>query len=174
MHILINIIDFPFVWNPTLVLLVVVPSDMLFCLWRAGRAIYAMAEGYAAAHDERAGKAAKKRAEGIGADDFVPIFLYVTIHAQLPTPFQVCSCIKRFASDTERNSEAGYYLTCAPHRQSLPRLADPPADLRFVSARAGASRARWCTSPTPTTIRRATLRPAWRSGRGAEAGRRQG
>ena len=158
----------------------VVPSDMLFCLWRAGRAIYAMAEGYAAAHDERAGKAAKKRAEGIGADDFVPIFLYVTIHAQLPTPFQVCSCIKRFASDTERNSEAGYYLTCAPHRPALPpplyhtRASGPPADPRFLSAHAGASRARWCTSPTPTTIRRAMLRPAWQSGRGAEAGRRQG
>ena len=101
----------------------VVPSDMLHCLWSVGRKIYAIAEQYAAANERKAVAAAeqrgedvsarkKKRPEGIGADDFVPIFLYVTIHALLPTPFQVCTCIKRFASDTERNSEAGYYLTC--------------------------------------------------------------
>ena len=54
-------------------------------------------------HSQKAAQKSKK--EGIGADDFVPIFLFVTIHAELPTPFQVCTCIKRFASDTERNSE---------------------------------------------------------------------
>jgi hypothetical protein len=143
----------------------VVPSDMLYCLWKVGRAIYELAEGYAEANEERAideaeargedvakrrcvcsqgrqlgvsfaiclsirqvrlacagalacddtvsrvssarsQKAAQKsKKEGIGADDFVPIFLFVTIHAELPTPFQICTCIKRFASDTERNSE---------------------------------------------------------------------
>ena len=84
----------------------VVPSDMLHCLWKVGREIYKIAELYAAANErklvaameargEDVDKRKKKRPEGIGADDFVPIFLWVTIHALLPTPFQICTCIKR-------------------------------------------------------------------------------
>ena len=78
-------------------------------------------------------KIGKEAEEAIGADHFVPIFLYVTIHAELPTPFQCCQLMKRFALDAERNSEVsldwtqihdldgdlhhgllqvGYYLTC--------------------------------------------------------------
>eukprot|EP01051_Picozoa_sp_SAG22_P018268 SAG22_NODE_3030_length_2013_cov_2.535005_1_plen_115_part_00 len=58
--------------------------------------------------------------QAIGADQFFPIFLYVVIQAgggrlagggTLPSPFQCCAYMQRFAPDVYRNSEMGYYLT---------------------------------------------------------------
>ena len=43
----------------------VVPSDMLYCLWKVGRAIYELAEGYAEANEARAIDEAEARGEDV-------------------------------------------------------------------------------------------------------------
>lgn len=47
-----------------------------------------------------------------GADDMLPIFIYVLIHAQLKNAATACAVMEFCCDRSTLNDEYGYYLTC--------------------------------------------------------------
>jgi hypothetical protein len=46
----------------------------------------------------------------LGADDFLPIFIYVLVRAQIPKLLSLCEELQAFCDPDQRMSESGYYL----------------------------------------------------------------
>ena len=47
----------------------------------------------------------------LGADEFLPIFVYVTVHAQLDSPLRDKECMWALCEPDMIAGEGGYYLT---------------------------------------------------------------
>eukprot|EP00736_Rhodelphis_marinus_P000161 Rmarinus@m.23339 len=77
------------------------PLDMLNCLHRTGLKIYELVR-----------ECSGRPGVDIGADTFIPIYLYVAVQADLPCPFHCLHFIQNFTTELEKRTELGYYLAC--------------------------------------------------------------
>jgi hypothetical protein len=95
----------------------VMPTDKLAALLRAAKVIY----GTHAAEKEARKKALRKStpkgtkvpkmADELGADEFLPIFIFVTVNAELSSPLKDKECMWSLCEPDMVAGEGGYYLT---------------------------------------------------------------
>jgi len=83
-----------------------VPDDILQCLLACAQAIYRSARENAVA------RASEHAYDEVGADSFLPIFIYVVIHSDLPHVHRTLHMVSQYSSESERMAESGYYVTC--------------------------------------------------------------
>ena len=84
------------------------PSEKLACLLRAAREINA---AVIRAERERAGADRdRRRSIGAGADVFLPIHVWVVVHARLRAPLLTSAVLTSLCSSDALAGEAGYYL----------------------------------------------------------------
>lgn len=81
-----------------------VPRDMLRALVAAAAAVYVEARANAAA------RADSRRYAAIGADEFLPLFVYVVAHARLARVYRYLDLMKNFSLAGELAGEPEYYL----------------------------------------------------------------
>lgn len=98
------------------------PTDKLAALLRAAKVIYgtfkaeriAIAEAIKRKKSKQLESDQKKMKlppEDLGADEFLPIFVYVTVHAQLDHPLRDKECMWALCEPDMIAGEGGYYLT---------------------------------------------------------------
>ncbi|KAL1528319.1 hypothetical protein AB1Y20_009674 [Prymnesium parvum] len=78
-----------------------VPADMLLCLYRAIQLLHSAAA-----------RAASIEPQAIGADALLPLLVWVVIHAELPHAFAAVDFAKQLCTREQTFSELGYYLAC--------------------------------------------------------------
>ncbi len=83
-------------------------------------------------HDAHARVLGGKRCEGAGADDFLPVLIYVVVHAAPPQLASNLEYIQRFRMQSRMASESAYFFT-----QLVGRCVQVGA--RTARARAGAA-----------------------------------
>lgn len=108
----------------------VMPTDKLAALLRAAKVIY----GTFAAEKELRVKLLKKRtpkgeklpkiADELGADEFLPIFIFVTVHAELESPLKDKECMWSLCEPDMVAGEGGYYLTVFDAALSYLKVCD--------------------------------------------------
>eukprot|EP01028_Stygiella_incarcerata_P006852 TRINITY_DN2785_c0_g1_i2.p1 TRINITY_DN2785_c0_g1~~TRINITY_DN2785_c0_g1_i2.p1 ORF type:complete len:667 (+),score=202.75 TRINITY_DN2785_c0_g1_i2:76-2076(+) len=76
------------------------PFDMAMCITTCANSIYKRAHVLS----DRSGKE-------FGADQFLPIFVYVLIHSDINNPHACLHYIYTYSNDDDRDGELGYYLT---------------------------------------------------------------
>jgi len=85
---------------------IVAPADMCYCLCDGVEIIYSIAN-----QTKNGGKSDKEKIALIGADDFLPIFLYVVIQSGVIGIHRVLYILKNFNSNIDLKSELGYYIS---------------------------------------------------------------
>ena len=106
------------------------PTDKLAALLRAAKVIY----GTFAAEKEARIKALRrttskdekmpKMADELGADEFLPIFIFVTVHAELDAPLKDKECMWSLCEPDMVAGEGGYYLTVFDAALSYLKVCD--------------------------------------------------
>ena len=95
----------------------VMPTDKLAALLRAAKVIYGT---YFAEKEIRKKRLIKKTPKGeklpkmadeLGADEFLPIFIFVVVHAELNAPLKDKECMWSLCEPDMVAGEGGYYLT---------------------------------------------------------------
>ena len=97
------------------------PTDKLAALLRAAKVIYGTfqaeralkAEAIRKENSKRGKKKKKNKSlpDDLGADEFLPIFIFVTVHAQLDHPLRDKECMWTLCEPDMIAGEGGYYLT---------------------------------------------------------------
>jgi hypothetical protein len=84
-----------------------------------------------------ADKACREADGHLGADDFLPIFIYCVVQAELERPCALCVLLRTLCDPINRLGEVGYYLASfeasITHIQEVDLTEDPDELLSFIS-----------------------------------------